>query len=231
MGEATTAAYRGVRERVTALLRGAGDDVADRPVGACPAWTVRQVVAHLTGACDDVLEGRLDGVASDAWTAAQVDARADRSLEAILDEWAELAPRVEALFGAGGVHPQMVFDAVTHEHDVRAAVDRPGAREGDGVDVAYAFVCQGFPGALRGAALPGLVFRSPGGDVTIGDDPQATVTATAFDLLRSCSGRRTRDQIAALDWGGADPTPWLPTFTWGPFRVPEVAFEVPDQRL
>ena len=89
------------------------------------------MTAHLAGACDDVLEGRLDGVASDEWTAAQVVARADRSLDEILDEWAEVGPRVEELFGDGGVHPQMLFDEVTHEHDVRSALDRPGARGED----------------------------------------------------------------------------------------------------
>ena len=47
-------------------------------------------------------------------------------------------------------------------------------------------------------------------------------------VVRSCSDRRTLDQIAALDWGGADPTPWLPAFTWGAFTPPAAPFETPD---
>ena len=99
MGMDATEAYRATRDRITALLRGVDPEVADRRVPACPQWTVREVAAHLAGVCDDMLEGRLDGVATDGWTAAQVEARADRSLDEILDEWAEVGPRVEERFG------------------------------------------------------------------------------------------------------------------------------------
>ncbi|MER7077740.1 hypothetical protein [Saccharopolyspora kobensis] len=52
-----------------------------------------------------------------------------------------------------------------------------------------------------------------------GDDPVASVRAEPVDLLRSLSGRRTHAQIARLSWS-ADPAPWLPAFTWGPFTPP-----------
>ena len=74
------------RERVSALVRGAGDEAGQRVVPACPRWTVRDVVAHLTGVCDDILAGRLDGVATDPWTDAQVARRAGRPVEDILDD-------------------------------------------------------------------------------------------------------------------------------------------------
>src|SRR5215212_1292728 len=99
MGMEATEAYRSTRQRVTALLRAAGPGDPDRRVPACPRWTVREVAAHLAGAADDVLAGRLDGVASDEWTAAQVEARAGRSLAEIVDEWEALGPRIEDLFG------------------------------------------------------------------------------------------------------------------------------------
>ena len=37
--------------------------------------------------------------------------------------------------------------------------------------------------------------------------------------------RRSIEQITALDWGGADPSPWLPLFAYGPFTIPEQATE------
>jgi len=46
--------------------------------------------------------GNLDGVATDPWTAAQVDARRDQPLAAILDEWEVNDPQVEALGDAFG---------------------------------------------------------------------------------------------------------------------------------
>ena len=235
MGMEATEAYRATRERISALLRGGGPDVADRAVPASPRWTVREVAAHLAGACDDVLAGRLEGVATDEWTAAQVTARADRSLGDILDEWADVGPRVEDLFGDGGVHPQLLFDEVTHEHDIRSALDRPGARDDAAVTLALSFVGAAFPEALRSAGAPVLTFRWDREELVLADDEggapaQATLSATAFDLLRSCSGRRTLDQISALDWGGADPSPWLPAFTWGPFTLPTDPVETPDAR-
>ena len=48
----------------------------------------------------------------------------------------------------------VVLDEVTHEHDVRAALDRPGARDATGMDVAFGFLCENFPSALRGAGAP-----------------------------------------------------------------------------
>ena len=45
---------------------------------ATPQWRVHDVLAHLVGVPDDVVHGRMDGLASDAWTQAQVDARAGR---------------------------------------------------------------------------------------------------------------------------------------------------------
>ena len=71
-------AYRGVRERVSELVTSPEVDAA-APVPTCPAWAVGDVVAHLTGVVDDVMAGRLEGVATDPWTEAQVVARRGRS--------------------------------------------------------------------------------------------------------------------------------------------------------
>jgi hypothetical protein len=72
------AAYRGVRERVSALVRTL-DPAAATPVPATPAWSVPDLLARLVGVSRDAVEGRLDGVSTDAWTAAQVDRRRDAS--------------------------------------------------------------------------------------------------------------------------------------------------------
>jgi uncharacterized protein (TIGR03083 family) len=230
VGIDTTAVYRATRERVSALVRGAGDEAGQRVVPACPRWTVRDVVAHLTGVCDDILAGRLDGVATDPWTDAQVARQAGRPVEDILDEWGEVGPRVEELFGPGGAPEQLVFDETTHEHDIRGALHEPGARDDPAVAVALGFVRENFPAAVRAAGAPALTVRSGIGELVLGDGAPAaaTLTVSAFDLLRSCTGRRTVDQIAALDWGGADPSPWLPAFTWGPFTPPEAPIEAAD---
>ena len=79
------AAYRNLRERMMGLLRSQPDEAGEIQVPACPAWTVRQLVAHMVGVPDDLLAGRLDGVASEAWTAAQVGRLGTLPLEALAD--------------------------------------------------------------------------------------------------------------------------------------------------
>jgi hypothetical protein len=63
-------AYVAVHARLGELLHGC---VGDEYVPTCPGWTVRDVVAHLAGLCEDWVQGRLAGYASEAWTANQVE--------------------------------------------------------------------------------------------------------------------------------------------------------------
>lgn len=238
--------YRDTRERVTALLRDAGDGVGDSPVPACPDWTVHDVAAHLAGTCTDILDGNLDGVATDEWTAAQVEARRDRTLTELLGEWNEAAPQVEAFADAfpGRAAHQWIADQTTHEHDVRGALGAPGGREGNGIAVGLEFFVSGglaasFSGRglgpvrveadvdawLVGAAEPTgevdelLAAAIMGGDLPdASGDPVATVRTSRFELFRALSGRRSRAQIAAFEWS-CDPEPYLGAFQYGPFTL------------
>ena len=222
----TTDVYRATRERIIALLRSAPHGAAERPVPGCPEWTVRQVASHLTGVVDDALAGNLADAGQDHWTAAQVAARDDRSLDEIMAEWTERAPVLEAALGPDGAPAQLVFDTTTHEHDLRAALGVPGV-DGDAVAVSMQFVTENLPGASAHLGLPELrIEPTDGGPAfTIGSGGEpGRLRATHFDLLRSWSGRRTPEQIAALDWDG-DPATWLPAFTWGPFHVPTEAVD------
>jgi uncharacterized protein (TIGR03083 family) len=197
------AAYRGVRERVTELVRDLDDDTLDREVPATPGWRVRDVVAHLGGATADIVAGNLDGVATDAWTAAQVDARRNAPISDVLDEWARCAETVEPLIPdiPSTMRGMLVTDAATHEHDVRGALDRPGARHSDAVAYAFRAVAAGI-GAQRGD-VGALRIVHDVGETVVGDgEPTATVRTTRFEIVRASVGRRSLDQIRAWDWEG-----------------------------
>jgi len=73
------AAYRDTRLRITEVVTAPGVDAAMR-VPATPEWTVKDVVAHLAGVCADILAGNLEGLTTEPWTAAQVEARRDKDL-------------------------------------------------------------------------------------------------------------------------------------------------------
>jgi Mycothiol maleylpyruvate isomerase N-terminal domain len=66
--------YAESRRRITDLVAGLGQE-AERPVPTCPAWSVRDVIAHLAGVCADILAGNLAGIGTDAWADAQVRPR------------------------------------------------------------------------------------------------------------------------------------------------------------
>jgi len=71
-------------------------------VPTCPERSVHDVVAHLGRVVDDVGVGRLDGVATEAWTRAQVDARRGEPIAALVQAWDAAAPAFEHLIDATG---------------------------------------------------------------------------------------------------------------------------------
>lgn len=217
-------AYADTRARITELVGGLDETRAATTVPGCPQWTVKDVVAHVTGVCADILAGNLDGVASDAWTDAQVEARRDKPVDEILAEWSEIGPQVEGMLGAFPVAPasQLVTDLVTHEHDLRAALGAPGAHDSEAVAIGLEYAVRGFLASRPADAPPVKVVT---GDRAWGDDGGARVAGEPFDLLRSFSGRRSESQIKGLQWDG-NPAPHLPHFTFGPFSLPES--DLPD---
>jgi uncharacterized protein (TIGR03083 family) len=193
-------AYRGVRERVTGIVAALDRGADEAPVPATPSWRIHDLLAHLVGVSRDAVEGRLDGVSTDAWTAAQVERRRDAATEALLAEWDEYGPRFERRLGRlpDSAAGRAVLDAVSHEHDLRQATGLPGARASDAVSVAFDWAC-----GARPRSTPALRFVTEAGERVAGEcEPVATVTATRFELLRASTGRRTREEVVAYGWDG-----------------------------
>ncbi len=187
--------YAALRERVIGIVT-----LADRsaPCPLTPAWTVGDTLAHLVGVTADILDDRLDGVASDAWTDAQVQARATSSIDAMVAEWIGTAEAFDARVAAlpTQVSGQIVFDAVTHEHDLRHALGVPGARDVEAVSIAADWI-----GTMAGM---GKVSMDPGIRLVVGAqeyhwgvESSAAVTLTPFEFVRTTSGRRSAAQILA----------------------------------
>ena len=68
-----SAAYVELRERVVRLLRSLPEDADEIVVPHCPLWTVAELASHIMGVNDDIVNSRLEGVATDEWTQAQVE--------------------------------------------------------------------------------------------------------------------------------------------------------------
>jgi hypothetical protein len=197
------AIYRGIRRRVTELTRELPVDVLDRIAPATPAWRVRDIVAHLAGGTANIVSGDLDDVASEVWTQAQVDARSDTPIGAVLDEWARCSDVVEPMIGSFDslMRAMLLTDAVTHEHDLRGAIGMPGQRDTDAIAYAFRGVAKGI-GAQRGAAGAVRILHDAGETVVGEGDPTATVRTSRFEIVRASVGRRSYEQIASWDWEG-----------------------------
>jgi uncharacterized protein (TIGR03083 family) len=198
--------YRTVRERLLDLAGEIGDEEAERQVPACPSWTVREVYAHLAGVAVDALAGRTDGVASDPWTARQVEERAGRSLEENLAEWAEAGGRFDEVIRQfdDAIPPQLIVDVWNHEQDVRGAVGRPGGTDGPEVRWLADAMCQGISDFLgEGGPVGAVRVVTESGERVIGSgDPVATLRTTDVEVVRALIGRRSRRQMLAYDWEG-----------------------------
>lgn len=203
---AHAAAYRDVRERVTGLVRSADPERLDAIAPATPKWRARDILGHLVGVATDVVNGNVTDAAADHWTAAQVDARRDRPIGALFDEWDDAGPQVDAVILAlpTSVTGQLVADAVTHEHDLRHALGVPGARDSDALVLGVTWVIGALGMIYDATGAPATRFESEAVSATAGAGAvDATVRASTFELGRAIAGRRTIAEISAYEWSPA----------------------------
>ena len=201
--------YAATRARLSDLFRTLSLEQLEAVVPSTPSWTVLDVARHLAGVADDIGAGRIEGAATDPWTAAQVEARKEASLDEVLSEWDAKAPIVEKLLDeAGPAAYRLVIDVVTHEQDVRGAVGLPGGRDEPSADWSLQQLVGGVDYATRRAGVGPLRIRGGTDEWIVGGEgePVATVTAPAYELLRALIGRRSVGQIRAYEWeGDAEP--------------------------
>jgi hypothetical protein len=108
--------------------------------------------------------------------------------------WPRVVPFVDAI---------VVTDLAVHAQDVRNAVGRPGDRQSPGVSVGLVGYAAALGMRLDAAGLLALRLRYDGKERVAGQgEPGATLTADRYELFRALSGRRSREQILALDWEG-----------------------------
>ena len=173
-------AYAALRARVTELMQSLSLEQSKTVVPHCPQWTVKDCLAHMVGVPEDVINGQMDGVATDAWTDRQVQRHTNDSVDDLLAVWETNAPVFAKILPniPQPVLSQFMFDQTTHEHDIRTAIAQPGARDTLAVAVAEGFIRN----SLAQHSNPAIA-------------QMATHKLTGFEFLRTLSGRRSRAQI------------------------------------
>ena len=213
MTDAVAAAYLETYERFMSWAAGLDDESLATNVPACPDWSVKDLVGHVTGIAVELGKEYSDGVADTDSTARQVAERKDASIGQVLEEWAAALPRLLELLEEGGSNfTAVAIDIWTHEQDARNAVGQVGGRKGLGRAMALKAAI-GSDREITAAGLPPMQIHTEDKTWYLGKDarqadPALTLKLDAYEAARMLMGRRTYDEMRALDWEG-DPEPYL----------------------
>jgi uncharacterized protein (TIGR03083 family) len=199
--------YDRCRQRVTDMLTQADADVV---VPTCPEWTVADTCAHLAGIPVSLVGGDTPGADAQPWVDADIAKRRGRSISSLLNEWADVTPAFQAMMVAGGGRlGGLLYDVIAHEHDLRHALGRPGARNDRGVVVSMDFERLILSGDLKRRGSGTVEVRSLDGEWSAGaTGPTVSLDLTShpqgtFELLRLMGSRRSATQVDQYPWVGS----------------------------
>lgn len=215
--------YAAARSRITDLVMSSPPDVGDLEVPGTPGWTVHDVVGHLRGIVADGLAGNMAGAPGEAWTAAQIERARGLSVTTLLQEWGDQAPSFERFLSSptGPMAQAAVMDVHVHECDLRGALDRPAPLVDEFGSWALPALLTSFVAKVQAAGLPAVRVETDLGDVVGDADAEVVLRASRHELFRALFGRRSPAQVAAFDWGDADPAPYLEClWIFGPRDAP-----------
>lgn len=190
-------AYLDGAARLIAVAREAGEARADTIVPASPAWTVRNVVAHLTSVASISVNRLGWGDDVQATIDREVADRADSTVDQITKEWEELLDPLASMF-AGHPSGPLVVDVVTHEHDVRAALGPEYQDHSAGLQEALSAMV-GWVRYLELVGEPGLLLKTPTSQALFGGPGIGCEVELPSDweLFRLLGVRRSEEQLMA----------------------------------
>ncbi len=243
------AAYTETRDRLVEVVRPLDEPGLAVIVPATPAWTIKDVVAHLTHVAgayaagyhsystQDVNKFALalpdDLPDIDRWAQDGVDERSARPLEQIINEWFEetsalcLTMRGERQLPAGASHEMLAWAAVsdlaTHAQDIRGALCVDPDRDAYATKLAYASFTMMLEARAATADVPPIRIVTDRGPVSLGAPAEPpTIEIDWYELLRAAAGRRSASQIRQL-FAPNDAEPYLAVISPYPLPVEPLA--------
>lgn len=211
--------YADSQRRVADLVTPLSDAELGLITPACPGWSVHDVLAHLAGESTFFTGDSVDPAelaaepGSESWTAAQVAARRDRSVEQLIAEWESRVPALVQLPLTSRSWFPMLHDVLSHEADIRGAIGAPRIAP-DILAAAWPLLA---PAVERRLSALGTVRLELDEQPTLigSGTPDLIVETSQYDFWRAYFGRRSRAQIRGwVRHGDADAfAAALPVFT------------------
>jgi uncharacterized protein (TIGR03083 family) len=175
-------------------LVGALDPAAlDVLTPACPAWSVRDVLAHLAGGIASFGAESYAGAGTDAWAAEHVESRRDVPVADLLAERRACSARLEGLPADHRAWLPAVHDALSHEADIRGALGAPGL-PADALAAAFPLLQPVLRSKL--GKLGPTTLELDGQPHAFGaGEPVLLAQAPLFEFWRGAFGRRSDRQL------------------------------------
>ncbi len=190
------------QRRVEDLITALDPAALDVRTPACPAWSVRDVLAHLAGGIASIGTESYAHAGTDAWAAEHVESRRGVPVADLLAEWRSCLPRLEQLAPRRRDWLPVVHDALSHEADIRGALGAPGM-PADALAAAFPLVEPLLPGKF--ASFGTTTVELDGQPRTFGDgEPALVVRASLFEFWRGLFGRRSDRQLRGWVLSGDD---------------------------
>ncbi len=185
--------YVDSQRRVQDLVTPLDSAALDTLTPACPAWSVRDVLAHLAGGIASFGADSFAGVGTDPWTAEHVESRRNVPVPDLLAERWACTPKLEHIPADHRLWLPVVHDALSHEVDIRGAIGAPGL-PADALAAAFPLI-EGVLGKKL-AKLGAVTVELDGQPRGFGEgEPALVVRTSMFELWRGYFGRRSDQQM------------------------------------
>lgn len=188
-------AWTASRDRVSALILATSLDQLEAIAPLTPEWRIRDILAHLTGAAEDIVGGNFPQD-FDAWTSAQVERLRETDAHTLVEMWSEFAV-ADMLSEPLGI---VLYDQVTHEADIFHALSVPTNIDDETMDLLIGFTLNRFAAKRNDLAV---TLQLEGQTWQTGDGAKSlSLTASRFEWFRASNGRRSANQIRSMAWAG-----------------------------
>jgi uncharacterized protein (TIGR03083 family) len=225
--------YHHARQDLCDFLQSRSEEELATEVPACPGWTIKDTVAHLSGVAADSAAGSVpEGLMNvwvdesargllNEWTEGQVADRRSLSLEEIATRWEKDSTDLVSMIQGKTQLPEgappfpdrvLITDLAAHTQDIYGALGLQRDREGVPVKLGLSSYIATLDIRLKMSGRPAVQIDAGERQWVAGEgEPQATVKGTRFELFRALSGRRGIDQLRELPWVG-DPEAFVDMF-------------------